>query len=51
VQAATAFSGTTDFKAESLREAIQYCVELKRELRVFNATESKPQFILGNGAA
>lgn len=47
-QAATGFSGTADLKAESLREANQYCTERRREMIVVSATESKPPFILGN---
>jgi len=47
-QAATGFSGTADLKAESLREANEYCVKQQRQMEVLRATESQPPYILGN---
>jgi len=47
-QAATGFSGSSDLKAEALREANQYCLAQKREMQVVNITEARPPFIFGN---
>ena len=47
-QAATGFSGSSDLKAEALREANQQCAALRKTLEVVEMKEAQPPFILGN---
>ncbi len=47
-QAATGFSGLGTLKADAFQEANVYCTNQKKYIRVVNASESSPPYILGN---
>ncbi len=47
-QAATGFSGSGDLKAETFREANQYCASQNKSLQVVSTSEAKPPYIFGN---
>ena len=47
-QAATGFPGLGNLKAESLREANQYCVEQGKLMQTINTYETNPPYVFGN---
>lgn len=46
-QAATGFSGTSNLKAEALKDASAYCAALGQDFEVTSATQNEGPFILG----
>lgn len=47
-QQATGFPGLGNMKAELLQDASRHCDGMGKELKVLNASETQPPYVLGN---
>lgn len=47
-QAGSGFSGAGTIKAETIKEANEYCTKQNKFFRVTNTSESQPPYVFGN---